>query len=311
MKLIVVCGPTASGKTALSVALARRYGGEVVSADSMQIYRELSIGTAKPDMAERQGVPHHMLDVCSVAESYSVSRYEREAAACVDDIIARGRIPVVCGGTGLYINALIHGAGFMEHDPSGALRADLEREWDARGGEALLCELASVDPESAARLHVNDRKRIIRALEVYRLTGKTITRHNLDTQAQPPRYDAVMIGVAPADRAVLYERIDRRVDDMMARGLLDEVRALRGQGLLVNTAAQAIGYKELAAYLDGEASLADCVELVKRKSRNYAKRQLTWFGRDARVNWVRYAKDEPLERIIQKSTNILRENGVR
>lgn len=311
MKLIVVCGPTASGKTSLSVALALRCGGEVVSADSMQIYRELNVGTAKPDMAERRGVPHHMLNVASVTETYSVSRYEREAAACVDAIAARGRQPIVCGGTGLYIDALIHGAGFMENDPTGALRRALEAEWDEKGGEEMLRQLSAVDPASAARLHVNDRKRVLRALEVYRLTGRTITDHNRETQSRPPRYDAVILGIAPEDRAVLYERIDRRVDEMLERGLLDEVRALRERGLLINTAAQAIGYKELAGYLDGRSSLEEGAALIKQKTRNYAKRQLTWFRRDPRVNWITYTKEDTLETVALKATKILEQNGVK
>ena len=311
MKLIVVCGPTASGKTSLSVALALRCGGEVVSADSMQIYRELNVGTAKPDMAERRGVRHHMLNVASVTETYSVSRYEREAAACVDAIAARGRQPIVCGGTGLYIDALIHGAGFMENDPTGALRRALEAEWDEKGGEEMLRQLSAVDPASAARLHVNDRKRVLRALEVYRLTGRTITDHNRETQSRPPRYDAVILGIAPEDRAVLYERIDRRVDEMLERGLLDEVCALRERGLLINTAAQAIGYKELAGYLDGRSSLEEGAALIKQKTRNYAKRQLTWFRRDPRVNWITYTKEDTLETVALKATKILEQNGVK
>ena len=304
-EIIVVCGPTASGKTALSVELAKRLNGEVVSADSMQIYKELNIGTAKPDAAERQGIPHHMLDVVSVRESYSVSRYEREAAACVEAVWARGRQPIVCGGTGLYINALIHGAGFSVCDDSGRTRAALEAEWDSRGAAAMKEELALVDPESAARLHENDRKRILRALEVYRLTGRTITAHNAETQTRPPRYAGRFLGICPADRAVLYERIDRRVLDMMARGLLEEVTALEEQGLLTGTAAQAIGYKELLGFLHGSCTLEESVAQIQQKSRNYAKRQLTWFRRDARVQWIEYEKNSSLDRIVEKATNFL------
>lgn len=304
-EIIVICGPTASGKTALSVELAKRLDGEVVSADSMQIYKELNIGTAKPDAAERQGIPHHMLDIVSVREEYSVSRYETEAAACVEDILARGRQPIVCGGTGLYINALIHGAGFSCRDDSGRTRAALEGEWERRGGSAMKAELALVDPESAARLHENDRKRILRALEVYRLTGRTITAHNAETRTRPSRYSARFLGVCPADRAVLYQRIDRRVVDMMDRGLLDEVRALDRQGLLTGTAAQAIGYKELLGVLRGSCSLEEGVAQIQQKSRNYAKRQLTWFRRDPRVQWVAYEKNSSLEQIVEKATNFL------
>ena len=309
-KVIVVCGPTASGKTALSIALAKRLGGEVVSADSMQIYKELDIGTAKPDMKERDGVPHHMLDVVSVKDTYSVSRYEDEAAACVDDIFARGKTPIVCGGTGLYINALIKGSGFLEYDQSGETRAKVERMWDEEGPEAVMARLREVDPDSAERLHINDRKRVVRALEVFLFTGKTITQHNYETQQRPPRYDSLFIGIAPRDRQVLYDRIDRRVDIMMERGLLREVEDLHRRGLMINTAAQAIGYKELFGYLRGETSLGEGVALIKQKSRNYAKRQLTWFGGDERVNWIRYEKDEGLASAAEKAADIVRANGV-
>lgn len=304
-EIIVVCGPTASGKTALSVELARRLNGEVVSADSMQIYKELNIGTAKPDAAERRGIPHHMLDVVSVRESYSVSRYEREAAACVEAIWARGRQPIVCGGTGLYINALIHGAGFSVCDDSGRTRADLEAEWDSRGAAAMKEELALVDPESAARLHENDRKRILRALEVYRLTGRTITAHNAETQTRPPRYASRFLGICPTDRAMLYERIDRRVLDMMARGLLEEVTALEEQGLLIGTAAQAIGYKELLGFLHGSCTLEESVAQIQQKSRNYAKRQLTWFRRNSKINWLIREPGESGEEIFSRARQIL------
>ena len=310
MKVIVVCGPTASGKTALSIELARRLDGEVISADSMQVYRELNIGTAKPDAEEMRGVPHHMLDVVSVRETYSVSRYEKEAAACVDDVISRGKQPIVCGGTGLYIDALIKGAGFLDNDESGQVRAGLERRWDQGGAEAMMARLSGIDPESAARLHINDRKRIIRALEVFEITGKTITQHNLETQSRPPRYDSVFIGVRPSMRQTLYDRINVRVDRMMERRLEAEVRDLMERGLLVNTAAQAIGYKELSDYIRGNAGLDECVELVKQKSRNYAKRQLTWFGRDSRVGWVEYESGEDVSAVADKSTNFLREAGV-
>lgn len=308
--VIVVCGPTASGKTALAAELALGLDGEVISADSRQIYRELNIGTAKPDTDERRGVPHHMIDVASVTENYSVSRYETEAAAAVEDVLSRGKRPIVCGGTGLYINALIKGSGFSGADGSGAVRARLEDEWSQMGAEKMLARLREIDPESAARLHINDKKRIIRALEVFEITGRTITSHNLETQSKPPRYDSLFIGVAPEDRQVLYDRIDRRVDAMMERGLLCEVKSLYDRGLMVNTAAQAIGYKELLGYIHGECSLDESIELIKRKSRNYAKRQLTWFGRDRRVNWIKYKKDENIGNLVEASTKYLSLNGV-
>ncbi len=310
MKVIVVCGPTASGKTALSVELATKLCGAVVSADSMQVYKELNIGTAKPDESEKRGVCHYMLDVASVREEYSVSRYRQEASEYLDMLISRGIQPIVCGGTGLYIDALIRGGEFLKRDESGAERAALEEEWEKEGPDAMMERLKAIDPQSASRLHINDKKRIIRALEVYNLTGETITEHDRKSRKAPPRYQSVFIGVMPKDRQVLYDRINKRVDVMMERGLLNEVRELYEKGLLINTAAQAIGYKELFDYLEGRAGLEESVELIKRKSRNYAKRQITWFGRDERVFWIKYEKDEGLDLIIDKATKFLSENGV-
>ncbi len=303
--VIVIVGPTASGKTALSVELAHRLDGEIVSSDSMQIYKELNIGTAKPDMAERRGIPHHMMDIVSVQESYSVSRYEQEAAACVEDIFARGKQPIVVGGTGLYTDALIRGTGFLDCDDSGETRARLELQWDSDGSESILERLRQVDPDSAARLHINDKKRIIRALEVYLLTGKTITAHNLETQQKPPRYESTFIGITPRDRAVLYERIDRRVEIMMEQGLLQEVQQLVDHDLMVGTAAQAI-YKELFGYLRGEATLEESIALIQQKSRNYAKRQLTWFNKDPRIHWIRYEKGAALDELANIATSFIR-----
>ena len=225
-KLVVITGPTASGKTALGVMLAQRLGGEVVSADSMQIYRGMDIGTAKPTPEEMQGVPHHMIDIADPTENYSVSRYAAEATACVDDILARGKLPIVVGGTGLYIDSLIAGRTFADGTADTALRQELNERYDEIGGEGLLGELRKFDPERAAKLHPADKKRIVRAMEVYILTGKTITQHDAETRAVPPRYDAAKIALTFADRQDLYARIDRRVDAMMQQGLLGEVRAL-------------------------------------------------------------------------------------
>ena len=309
-RIAAVVGPTASGKTALAVALAKQFNGEVVSADSMQIYRKLNIGTAKPTAEEMQGVPHHMLDVADPGESYSVSRYEKEAAACVEDILSRGKLPIVCGGTGLYVDALIRGGGFLESGVDSGLRAQLEEEWDARGGEAMLQRLASFDPDSAARLHLNDKKRIIRAVEVYLQTGITITAHNARTAALPPRYDAVMIGLRTEPRQILYSRIDRRVTKMLDAGLEQEARQLLESGDLAGTAAQAIGYKEMLAYFRGEATLEQAADLIRQKSRNYAKRQLTWFQRDDRVHWITYNQPESEAEVFRIATNFLQEQGL-
>lgn len=309
-RIAAVVGPTASGKTALAVALAKQFNGEVVSADSMQIYRKLNIGTAKPTAEEMQGVPHHMLDVADPGESYSVSRYEKEATACVEDILSRGKLPIVCGGTGLYVDALIRGGGFLESGVDSGLRAQLEEEWNVRGGEAMLQRLASFDPDSAARLHLNDKKRIIRAVEVYLQTGITITAHNARTAALPPRYDAVMIGLRTEPRQILYSRIDRRVTKMLDAGLEQEARQLLESGDLAGTAAQAIGYKEMLAYFRGEATLEQAADLIRQKSRNYAKRQLTWFQRDDRVHWITYNQPESEAEVFRIATNFLQEQGL-
>ena len=304
-RIAVICGPTASGKTALSVALARRLGGEVVSADSMQIYREMDIGTAKPTWEERQGVPHHMLDVARPGEQYSVSRYVQEASACVEGILRRGKLPIVCGGTGLYIDGLLRGTDFQPGGAESGLRQALEAEWDALGPQAMMEALRRVDPESALRLHPNDKRRILRALEVYRSTGETITRHNARTRATPPRFQAAIIGLTAQPRQLLYQRIDRRVEQMVERGLEEEVRQLMERDLLKGTAAQAIGYQEMAEHLRGECTLAEAVETIQRKSRNYAKRQLTWFRRDERVHWIALSREEDAPRVLQDSTEYL------
>lgn len=304
-KIVVICGPTASGKTALSIALAKAFDGEVVSADSMQIYRRMDIGTAKPTREEMDGVPHHMLDVAEPGEAYSVSRYVEEATACVENILARGKLPIICGGTGLYIDGLIRGTDYQPAGTDNGIREQLEGEWEAQGAEQMMARLAAVDPDSAARLHLSDKRRILRALEVYLATGETITVHNARTKAIPPRYEAIMIGLNTEPRQILYDRIDRRVGIMLEQGLLQEVQSLLEDGLLDGTAAQAIGYKELLAYFRGEMTLETAADLIRQKSRNYAKRQLTWFRRDERVNWIVYNAPEAAQAVLQEATNFL------
>ena len=304
-KIVVICGPTASGKTALSIALAKAFDGEVVSADSMQIYRRMDIGTAKPTKQEMDGVPHHMLDVAEPGEAYSVSRYVEEATACVEDILARGKLPIVCGGTGLYIDGLIRGTDYQPAGTDNGIREQLEGEWEAQGAEEMMARLAAVDPDSAARLHLSDKRRILRALEVYLATGETITVHNARTKEIPPRYEAMMIGLNTEPRQILYDRIDRRVGIMLEQGLLQEVKCLLEDGLLEGTAAQAIGYKELLAYFRGEMTLETAADLIRQKSRNYAKRQLTWFRRDERVKWIVYNAPEAAQAVLQEATNYL------
>lgn len=310
-KLVVITGPTASGKTALGVALARRLGGEVVSADSMQIYRGMDIGTAKPTPEEMQGVPHHMIDIADPAENYSVSRYAKEASACVDDILARGKLPIVVGGTGLYIDSLIAGRTFADGTADTALRQELSERYDEIGGEGLLGELRKVDPERAAKLHPADKKRIVRAMEVYILTGRTITQHDAETRAVPPRYDAAKIALDFAVRQDLYDRIDRRVDIMVQQGLFDEVRTLLSAGVPADcTAMQAIGYKEAVAAVQGKAAPQDAVAAIQLASRRYAKRQLTWLRRDADLFWLRHEKTPDMDRACRLSTQFLSPRGI-
>ena len=310
-KILVVSGPTASGKTALAVELAQAHNGEVVSADSMQIYRRMDIGTAKPTRAEMRGVPHHMLDVADPEEDFSVARYVELAAACVDGILARGKLPIVAGGTGLYIDSLLSGRTFARFDPDSPLRRELEEELARRGGAALLEELARVDPDTAARLHPNDGKRIVRALEVYRSTGSTLTEHNAMTRSLPPRYDALTLPLAFQRREDMWARIDRRVDRMMADGLAEEVRALLDSGVPDRcTAMQAIGYKEMAAALRGDGDTARAAEEIKLRSRQYAKRQLTWFRRNPDARWLLWDREPDLSAALQTSTKYLSDFGI-
>lgn len=310
-KILVIVGPTASGKTRMAVELAQRHNGEVISADSMQIYRTMDIGTAKPTKEEMGGIPHHMIDVADPEEDFSVARYVEMAAQCVDDVLARGKLPIVAGGTGLYIDSLLSGRTFAPFSPDSALRGELERELAEKGGQAMLEALAQVDPEAAQRLHPNDHKRIIRALEVYRSTGKTITQHNRETQAIPPRYNALTIGLAFQDRQAMWRRIDQRIDEMVAAGLEDEVRRLLTSGISPKcTAMQAIGYKEFTQALSGEMTWQEAADVVKLRSRQYAKRQLTWFGRNPNTRWVRWDDPPEFEQGRRASTEYMEEFGI-
>ena len=297
-KIICIAGPTASGKTALSIALAKELGGEIVSCDSMQVYRHMDIGTAKPSAQERQGIEHHMLSVAEPWEDYSVSRYCREATPIVEDILARGKTAIIVGGTGLYMDSLIRGNDFAPF-PSTGVREKLEAEADEIGMEAMLRRLQEIDPEAGARLHLADRKRIIRALEVYLETGETITAHNQRTQAIPPRFSPVWIALEDENRQDLYDRIDRRVDMMLEQGLMAEIQGLLAMGVPRKcTAMQAIGYKEFLAALDGESTLEQAAQLVKQGSRHYAKRQLTWFRRNQNIHWLRRSRAFGSEEIL-------------
>lgn len=305
--IICIAGPTASGKTALAVELAKELNGEVVSCDSMQVYKRMDIGTAKPTVEEMQGIPHHMLDVAQAWEDFSVSRYCNQAAPIVDDIIAQGKTAIIAGGTGLYMDSLIRGNSFAPC-PSTGVREALEARAEAEGILPLLEELAQVDPESTGRLHPSDRKRIIRALEVYRETGITITEHNRRTREVPPKYRPVWLGLDFSDRAALYRRIDRRVERMLEAGLLDEIRSLLESGIPETcTAMQAIGYKEFLPVLRGERGLCDAAAEVCQSSRRYAKRQLTWFRRNPNMHWIVREEDGAPDEIIRQARQILQE----
>lgn len=309
-KIVCIVGPTASGKTALSIALAKMLKTEIVSSDSMQLYRGMDIGTAKPDIQEREGIIHHMFDVADPYEPFSVARYQQMADICVQKILRDGKIPIVCGGTGLYLNALIEGTTFSGEETSAESRAYFRRIAEQKGAHYLHQILKAVDPESAQRIHENNVKRVVRALEVYHQTGITIGEHNARNKPPEPKYDAVMIALCPSSRETLYQRIDRRVDLMMEQGLLEEARALYSGGILQGTAAQAIGYKELLPYLEGDMPLEDCVEDLKKASRNYAKRQLTWLRRDPRIHWLTYDTTEDFSDLLRSSTEILTDRGV-
>ena len=303
--IICIAGPTASGKTALAVELAKVIGGEVVSCDSMQIYRYMDIGTAKPTTEEMQGIPHHMLSVAEPDEDFSVSRYCEMASAIVEDILSRGKTAIIAGGTGLYMDALIRGNTFAPFPYTG-VRERLEAQADSEGMENMLQLLHSVDPESAARFHLADRKRIIRALEVFYETGETISEHNRKTQLIPPRFNPVWFALEDENRQDLYDRIDRRVGIMLEMGLMEEIRSLLDRGIPPKcTAMQAIGYKEFLGALNGECSLETAADQVRQASRNYAKRQLTWFRRNKNICWLRRKPGENTEEILNKARQFL------
>jgi len=305
--IICIAGPTASGKTALAVELAKELNGEVVSCDSMQVYRRMDIGTAKPTPDEMQDIVHHMLDVADPNEDFSVSRYCCLASRIVDDIIARGKTAIIAGGTGLYMDSLIKGNDFAPF-PSTGMREKLEAQADAEGMDAMLALLHNIDPEAAARLHLKDRKRIIRALEVYYETGQTITEHNRKTHAIPPRYTPLWLGLDFDPRAELYNRIDRRVDVMLEAGLVEEIQSLLNQGIPAKcTAMQAIGYKEFVDALSGKITIEEAADQVRQASRHYAKRQLTWFRRNPNIHWLIRKPDDDFGKILEQARQIINE----
>lgn len=288
-KIIAVVGPTASGKTGLSVSLAAHLGGEIVSADSMQIYREMNIGTAKPTLEERRGIPHHLMGHVSVEDTYNVATYVRDARLVLEALEARDGLPIFCGGTGLYLDHLLNNTDFFDIPLKASVREKYQEMAEKEGCAYLYALLQKVDPVLAKKLHPNDVKRVIRGLEVYESTGRRLSDFQLESKRSSP-YDVLWIGLNFRDRQLLYDRIDHRVDVMESEGLLDEIQHLMANFQLSSTARAAIGYKEVIDALESGGSVAEALELVKQKSRNYAKRQLTWFHKNEKIHW--FYRDE-------------------
>ena len=303
-KLIAVVGPTASGKTALSIEIAKRVSGEVVSCDSMQVYKGMDIGTAKPDEDEKCGIFHHMIDIIRPDEPFSVAEFVWRARECIDDCIARGKVPVLAGGTGLYMDSVLNNIDFADFKSDPKFRAEMQARAEESGNDALHRMLAEKDPEAAKRIHPNNVRRVIRALEVCHVTGKTFTQVNAESRREPV-YDTLILGI-DTDRDLLYEKIDKRVEIMLEKGLVAEVQGLYDSDIGRDTTAmQAIGYKEIFEYLEGKTGLFEAVEKIKQESRRYAKRQLTWFRRNEEIDWVRLDKRESLEQILGKCFTFL------
>lgn len=283
--VIAVVGPTASGKTSLSIEIAKHFGGQVVSADSMQIYEKMNIATAKPTLEEMQGIPHHLIGFQPISQKFSVAEYVNLANSCIEKIHNEGDIPVVAGGTGLYIDSLLQNIQFSKEESNEDIRKELTELFDEKGAEYMLGLLSEIDPETAERLHLKDKSRIIRALEIYKLTGKTLTEQKILSREEESPFDVLYIGINYRDRNVLYDRINLRVDIMLENGLLEEAKDFYDTSS-DTTACQAIGYKELAPYFKGEKELSECVEKLKQETRHYAKRQLTWFRKNENINWI-------------------------
>lgn len=307
--LIAVVGPTASGKTALAIALAKELGGEIVSADSMQIYRGMDIATAKPTPEEMAEVPHHLIGFWPPEKPFSVAQYAVLAREKIDDILRRGRVPVLCGGTGLYIKAIVDHIQYEEETgEDAALRERLRRQAQDEGNLAVWRQLQAMDPQTAERIHPNNLGRVIRAIEVMQVSGRSIREQEERSRQAPCPYHVLQIGLRYRNRENLYERIGRRVDAMAEAGLLEEARAVRQQ-CLTATAAQAIGYKELYDWMDGTLPLEEALENLKRSTRRYAKRQLTWFGADARIRWIEPDALQAGETVTEQAMRIIENDG--
>lgn len=289
-KVIVIAGPTASGKTDLAIELALRINGEIISADSMQIYREMNIGTAKPTMEERKGIPHHMLDIVDPDEEFSVAQFQQGAKKCIKDILSRGKVPIVAGGTGLYINALVYNITFSETITDWNYRNQLQNIAREQGPEALHTLLQEVDPISAENIHPNNVKRVIRALEVYETTGKPISLHQLESRQKKPEYDYKIFGIE-VERDVLYRRIESRADKMLEMGLYEEVENILKKGYSPDLVSlQGIGYKEIIMAILGKCTLEEAVDKIKLNTRHLAKRQMTWFRKTENLKWMKTAE---------------------
>lgn len=299
---VAVVGPTASGKTSLAIEIAKKIGGEIVSADSMQIYRTMDIATAKPTVSEQSEVKHYLIDIVNPDEEFSVACFKEKALEIMEDIVSRGRIPVIAGGTGFYIDTLINNTEFLDFDKSD-VRKCLENTLKEKGIEYLYEKLRDADPDSYERLHINDTKRILRALEVYYATGKTITEQTELSHQNESDYCFCIIGLNAQDRQILYDRINLRVDLMLEEGLLEETKEFFKSNTS-STSKQAIGYKELKPYLDGEMTLEEATENLKRETRRYAKRQLTWFRRNDKINWI-YIDGKDKESILNEALTII------
>ena len=308
--VIVIMGPTASGKTNLSIELAKDLNGEIVSADSMQIYKYMDVGTAKPDKEEKQGIRHCLIDEVTPDEEFSVARFKQLAIEYIDDILNRGKVPIVCGGTGLYIDSLIYNIEFGDTICDWELREDLKREALEKGNEYLHNKLKEIDPEAAKKIHMNNVKRVIRAIEVYTFTQKPISLHQEESRKNPSKYSFTIFGVM-RDREKLYDRINQRVDLMMEKGLVQEVKKLIEMGYDKSTIAmQGIGYKEILSYLRGEITLDEAVYVLKRDTRHYAKRQLTWFNRMKDVKWVNVDQFDSVHEILKNIKDVIATSGI-
>ena len=310
MRLIVIAGPTASGKTELAVRIAQRHGGEIVNADSMQVYKYMNIGTAKPDISERGGIPHHLMDIVDPRDSFSVSRYCELAHKCIKDISDRGKLPILVGGTGLYIDSVVNNVIFSDVPSDKEYCALLEQQAKKHGNEYIYKMLQIIDPTAAEKIAVNDIKRIIRALEVYKTTGKTITEHKAASRSVPSPYRAEYFAL-DTDRGELYDKINRRVDIMFDKGLVAEVEDLLKMGVSKEcTAMQAIGYKEWFPYFEGKCSEEEVIEQIKKDTRHFAKRQLTWFRRERDVQMIDKDRFATESGIVEEIIRMAKEKGI-